>query len=113
MGGERGDWIWDDWSIYLNLQYKMKKTCTNIDYKVLLEPTGDPFVDSGGYVLKALSDYYPECDVLELIMLATKIYVDNWDAKINPFFLNSKITQPAFKAEKSFGRNFTIYCWLL
>lgn len=100
MGGERGDWIWDDWSIYLNLQYKMKKTCTNIDYKVLLEPTGDPFVDSGGYVLKALSDYYPECDVLELIMLATKIYVDNWDAKINPFFLNSKITQPAFKAEK-------------
>lgn len=78
----------------------MKKTYTNIDYDVLLSPTGEPFVDSGGYALKTLSGYYPELDILELIMLATKIYVDNWDAKINPFFLNSKITQPAFKAEK-------------
>lgn len=78
----------------------MKEAYLNLDYEVLLSPTGEPFVDSGGYALKALSDNYPELDVLELIMLATKIYVDNWEAKINPFFLNSKITQPAFKADK-------------
>lgn len=78
----------------------MKETFTNVDYNALLIPTGEPFIDSGGYVLKTLSEYYPEYDVLDLIMLATKIYVDNWDAKINPFFLNSKITQPAFKTEK-------------
>lgn len=78
----------------------MKKVYTSIDYEILLSPTGEPFVDTGGYVLKALSNYYPELDILELIMMATKIYVDNWDAKINPFFLNSKITQPAFKTEK-------------
>lgn len=78
----------------------MKQTYTNIDYEALLSPTGDPFIDSGGYALKALSSYNPELDLLELIMLATKIYVDNWEAKINPFFLNSKITQPAFNPEK-------------
>ena len=34
-------------------------------------------------------------------MLATHIYVDCWDEKINTFFLNSKITGPAFNtAEK-------------
>lgn len=78
----------------------MKKTYDKIDYDTLLSSTGEPFVDSGGYALKVLSDYYPQLDVLELIMFVTKIYVDNWEAKINPFFLNSKITQPAFKAEK-------------
>ena len=30
----------------------MKKTYVNIEYSTLLEPTGDPFIDSGGYVLK-------------------------------------------------------------
>lgn len=78
----------------------MKETYKNVNYELLTRPSGDPFVDAGGYALKRFSELYPDLDILELIMKVTDIYVDRWDAKINPFFLNSKITQPAFKAEK-------------
>lgn len=74
----------------------MKHTYANLDYEALTCLTGDPFVDAGGFVLEELARQYPDSDILDLIMLATHIYVDCWDAKINPFFLNSKITQPAF-----------------
>lgn len=62
--------------------------------------TGDPFSDLGGYVVKTLHQRFPDKNILELIEYVTRIYVDKWEAKINPFFLNSKITQPAFKAQK-------------
>lgn len=77
----------------------MNKTYDNIDYVWLTRPTGDPFVDAGGYTLETFSYLFPNDDILELIMRAADIYVDRWKAKINPFFLNSKITQPAFKDE--------------
>src|SRR5579859_7840835 len=70
---------------------------TNIDW--LTHPTGDPFADTGGYVIKYLSEKFPEKNVLELIEYIAKIYVNRWGAKINPFFLNSAITQPAFKGD--------------
>ena len=60
--------------------------------------TGDPFVDNGSLAknyLKKLSSN-PKAD-LELINDACDIYVDRWGAKINALFLNSKVTQPAFK----------------
>ncbi|NDW13603.1 type I-B CRISPR-associated protein Cas8b1/Cst1 [Bacteroides sp. 214] len=63
-------------------------------------PTGDPFSDIGGYVIKTLHQRFPDKDILGLIEYVTKIYVDKWKAKINPFFLNSKVTQPAFNAQK-------------
>ncbi|MDV0447840.1 hypothetical protein MsAg5_17570 [Methanosarcinaceae archaeon Ag5] len=63
-------------------------------------PTGDPFADIGGYAIEKLSKTFPKKSIMELIAQVTDIYVDNWGAKINPFFLNSKITQPAFEAEK-------------
>ncbi|WP_455587645.1 hypothetical protein [Bacteroides sp.] len=78
----------------------MNQIYTTIDYDALTATTGDPFVDAAGYALKELSTHYPNYNILELIMLATNIYVDNWDAKINPFFLNSKITQPAFNTSE-------------
>lgn len=67
-------------------------TYKNIDYEWLTRPTGDPFVDAGGYALETLSNKFPDKDIIELISIATDIYVDRWDAKINAFFLNSKIT---------------------
>lgn len=78
----------------------MNQLIENIDYKWLTEPTGDPFADAGGYALKEFTKRYPEKNILELIEEVTKIYVYQWEAKINTFFLNSKVTQPAFKAER-------------
>jgi len=77
----------------------MKETMTTIDYEWLTKPTGDPFADVGGYVIKYLLDKYPEKDILGLIEYMAKIYVNKWEGKINPFFLNSAITQPAFKGD--------------
>ncbi|WP_436416981.1 type I-B CRISPR-associated protein Cas8b1/Cst1 [Petrimonas sulfuriphila] len=78
----------------------MKRTYNSINYDWLFRPTGDPFADAGGYALKEFEKRYPESDVLEIIMKATDIYVDKWNGKINPFFLNSKITQPAFDLKR-------------
>lgn len=76
----------------------MKETY-QIDYQALFTPTGDPFVDAGGFALERLSQLFPNKDILELIMWVTNIYVDKWSAKLNPFFLNSKITQPSFNPD--------------
>lgn len=91
----------------------MKKTYNTIDYEWLTRPTGDPFVDAGGYALAEFANHFPELDILELIMKATDIYVDRWDSKINPFFLNSKITQPAFKGNKKKKENKRYFLSLL
>jgi CRISPR-associated protein Cst1 len=72
----------------------MKKIYNSIDYEWLSKPTGDPFADVGGYVIKYLSEKYPGKDILELIEYMAKIYVNKWSGKINPFFLNSDITNP-------------------
>ena len=62
--------------------------------------TGDPFADIGGTVIKLLFEQKEHQDILKLIDEISKIFVHNWNAKLNAFFLNSKITQPAFKGEK-------------
>lgn len=78
----------------------MKKTYTTLDYDWLTRTTGDPFVDAGGYALEEFSRHFPDLDILQLIRKASEIYVNSWGARINPFFLNSPITQPAFKGNK-------------
>lgn len=78
----------------------MKETYRNVDYKSLFEMTGDPFVDAGGFALEEFASHFPDLDILELIVKATNIYVDWWDAKIDSFFLNSKITQHGFKSRQ-------------
>jgi len=82
----------------------MIETQKTIDYKWLVHPTGDPFADVGGYTIKCLSDKFPEKDILELIEYMAEIYVDKWGAGINTFFLNSAITQPAFKGQKKIDK---------
>ena len=71
-----------------------------IDWNEMFKYTGDPFIDAGGFVLQELMECYPDADIMTLIMMVTDIYVKLWDAKINTLFLNSKITQPAFKGER-------------
>jgi len=66
----------------------------------LTKVTGDPFADVGGFVIQYLWEKNPQMSILELIDYTAKIYVNKWDSKINPFFLNSAITQPAFKGDK-------------
>lgn len=78
----------------------MKETYKTIDYEWLTRPTGDPFADAGGFAIEYLSEKFPEKDILELIDYITKIYVDKWGGKLNAFFLNSKITQPAFQGPR-------------
>jgi len=78
----------------------MKKTYKTIDYEWLTRPTGDPFADAGGFAIEYLSEKFPQKDILELIDYITKIYVEKWGGKLNAFFLNSKITQPAFQGSR-------------
>ncbi|MCO6024339.1 type I-B CRISPR-associated protein Cas8b1/Cst1 [Prevotella cerevisiae] len=78
----------------------MKRTYDKIDEQWLTRPTGDPFVDAGGYALEQVSELYPDEDILELIMTVTDIYVEHWGGKLNSFFLDSTITQPAFKGNR-------------
>ncbi|MEA4936719.1 MAG: hypothetical protein VB102_08765 [Paludibacter sp.] len=77
----------------------MSENYKTIDYNWLTRPTGDPFADVGGHVIKYLMEKHPEKDILGLIEYITKIYVNKWEGKINPFFLNSAITQPAYKGD--------------
>ena len=77
----------------------MKETTATIDYDWLTHPTGDPFADVGGYVIKYLRNKHHEKDILDLIEYMANIYINKWEGKINPFFLNSAITQPAFKGD--------------
>ena len=78
----------------------MKQTYKTINYEWLTRPTGDPFADAGGFAIEYLSEKFPEKDILQLIDYITKIYVEKWDAKLNAFFLNSKITQGLFDSDR-------------
>lgn len=78
----------------------MKQTFKTIDYEWLTRPTGDPFADAGGFAIEYLWEKFPENDILELINYVTKVYVEKWGGKLNAFFLNSKITQPAFQGQR-------------
>lgn len=75
----------------------MKQNFSTINYNWLTKSTGDPFADAGGFVIEYLmEERFPEKDIDELIEYITNVYVKNWGGKLNTFFLNSKITQPAF-----------------
>lgn len=78
----------------------MKQDIKNIDYEWLFKPTGDPFVDAGGYALEEFSHYYPDANLMDLIEKAASIYVNKWGGKVHAFFLNSPITQTAFKGKE-------------
>ncbi len=75
---------------------------TKIDKICLTKPTGDPFADTGGFVIEQLwkLPQFKGKSITQLIESVAKIYVNNWGAKLHAFFLNSKITQAAFKGPR-------------
>ncbi len=77
------------------------------------KPTGDPFIDVGGYVIQSLSEKFPQKTIYELIEYATTVYVKQWGGKLHTYFLNSSITQPAFNAEKKVSETLKYYKGLL
>ena len=86
-----------------------------IESSLLTKLTGDPFADTGGMVIKFLWTL-PELkdkDIMGLIEYATNIYVNKWGSKLHAFFLNSKITQPAFIGEKKIKEALKYYRGLL
>lgn len=91
----------------------MKETYKKLYYDKLWSHSGDPFVDAGGYALKFLSKQFPDKDILELIEFATDIYVDRWDSKINPLFLNNNITQANYKPAKKKSETLLFFKGLL
>lgn len=75
-----------------------KKQDIRMDW--LTQRTGDPFADIGGMVLKILMRKNKQDDILELIEDTAKLYVNDWKAKLHAFFLNSTITQAAYKGDR-------------
>lgn len=84
-----------------------------INLPLLTQKSGDPFADTGAWALEAFQQEHPGENVLQLIERATKIYVNQWESKINPFFLNSTITQPAFKGERKIEETLKYFRGLL
>lgn len=73
--------------------------------------TGDPFADTGGYVIEFLwkQPHLKDKSIVELVEYVSKIYVNNWASKLNAFFLNSTITQPAFKGNRKIDETLKYY----
>lgn len=74
----------------------------NLKNEFFSKPTGDPFADTGGIVIKYLWEqpHLKDKSILDLVEFVANIYVKKWGGKLNAFFLNSEITQPAFKGKE-------------
>lgn len=77
--------------------------------------TGDPFADTGGLVIKYLwaLPHLNNKGIEQLIEYAANIYVNKWDGKLHAFFLNSRITQPAFKGQRKIDEAVKYYKGLI
>ncbi len=78
-----------------------------------IKPTGDPFIDVGGFVLEYLIEKSPGKTILEHIAYATDIYVKYWGGDVHPYFLNSSITQSKFSDEKKIKKTLEYYTNLI
>lgn len=85
----------------------------NLNMDWLTRRTGDPFADVGGIVLKVLMRERNTNDILKLIKDTTDIYVNDWKAKLHAFFLNSTITQAAFKGQRKVKETIAFFSALL
>jgi CRISPR-associated protein Cst1 len=77
----------------------------------LSKRTGDPFLDTGAIVINEMQK--PEEPLLALIERATRIYVEDWNANLHAFFLNSTITQPSFKNDRKIAETIAYFRRLL
>ena len=86
-----------------------------LEIEYLTKVTGDPFADTGGLVIKYLWSLpqLKDKDILGLIDYAANIYVNRWGGKLHAFFLNSKITQPAFKGQQKIDEALKYYRGLI
>ena len=86
-----------------------------IESNFLIENTGDPFADTGGLVIKYLwtLPHLKDRGIEQLIEYAANIYVNKWDSKLHSFFLNSRITQPAFKGQRKIDEAVKYYKGLI
>jgi len=73
----------------------MKQNYKTVNYEWLTRPTGDPFADSGGFAIEEFSKRSPDKNIMELVKEVADIYIDQWNAGLHVFFLNSTITQSA------------------
>lgn len=73
-----------------------------IDADWLTARTGDPFADVGGLVIDFFLHYplVKNKSILGLIEYAADIYINTWESKLHPFFLNSTITQAQFVGDR-------------
>ncbi len=60
-----------------------------INIEWVIRSTGDPFADTGGWVIKFLWEqpHLKDKSILELIEYVAKIYVEKWGGKLHAFFL--------------------------
>lgn len=79
----------------------------------LIYPTGDPFVDIGGFVIEYLQEKRSGKSILDLIEEATNIYVKKWDSNLHSFFLNSTITHNSNKGQKGIDKTISYYKGLI
>lgn len=88
---------------------------TKVDIEWLTKSTGDPFADAGGFVIKYLwtLSHLKDKDIIGLIAYMADIYVNKWDGKIHAFFLNSRITQAAFKGHRKIEEALKYYSALI
>jgi CRISPR-associated protein Cst1 len=91
----------------------MVRKFETLDYDWLTRPTGNPFVDVGGWVIEFLWERFPDNDIDELIRYVAEIYVNQWNAKLHTFFHNSTITQPAFKGQRKIDETMKYYLALI
>ncbi len=86
-----------------------------VEINNLVKITGDPFADTGGYAIEQLWKIpeHKNKNILDLIEYVAKVYVNRWDANLHAFFLNSKITQAAFKGQRKIDEALKYYKGLL
>ncbi|MDQ3682669.1 MAG: hypothetical protein M3352_06305 [Bacteroidota bacterium] len=93
------------------MKIKLMAISNNLEIDWLTKYTGDPFADTGGLVIKYLWSlpHLKDKDILGLVDYAANIYVNKWDGKLHAFFLNSRITQPAFKGQRKIDESLKYY----
>lgn len=85
----------------------------NINNDWLTRPTGDPFADVGGLVIKYLQEKNPDKAIIDLVTDAANIYVKRWDNNLHSFFLNSTITHNSNKGQKGIDKTLQYYKGLI
>lgn len=79
----------------------------------LTQPTGDPFADTGGFVIEYFQEKRPNNSIMDLINEVTNIYVKKWENNLHSFFLNSTITHNSNKGQKGIDKTTAFYKGLL